>query len=358
MTRRASPAPSRAAGRSASRRRFPRPSRWLLPLLIAVSPMLGWAAVAYETGSVWVEVAGAAAGCMLLAGFLLPPIELLRAKLACTESPIDCVVGHPTVFVVSSSRPLVLSSSRPRVGRKPSESTATARPGNDARIEIVSEHVGLITSLSLSAATAAPLGLLWWRRTLSLSIANPVHVVPTLGDPFPSSTTYSGDNAGRLAAVMTPSVVGELRGVVPYVPGHSRRWVHWPASAHSGRLMVREMEDENGTPATVVVALPEDPDDADALCSRVLATVVEMLAHHHHVVMWSCEAAGLRVKPVRSQYEAGRRLAAAARGRHPLRPPASVGRAATTLDARSADERHSPTAKWGQGPQGLVVVIE
>lgn len=357
-------APPRAAGRRPGAERLPRPSRPLVPLVVAISVMLGWAAVVYETGSVWAEVAGTATACLVLAGFLLPPVELLRARLYCTESPADCVVGGRALFTIRPSRPLVLEV-RDALGRaKASERPPVARPGVDATVEIVPEHVGQITSLVLTAATAAPLGLLWWERTFSLPLANPLHVAPTLGDPFTSAITFQADNAGRLAAVTTPSVIGELRGVVPYVPGHSRRWVHWPASAHSGRLMVREMEDENGTPATVVVALPEDPDEADALCGRVLATVVELLAHHHHVVMWSCEPTGARVSPVRSQYEAGRRLAAAERGCHPLqRSPVVTSRQGAGGDAairgrRSTPGTRAPAAKWERGPDGLVVVIE
>jgi uncharacterized protein (DUF58 family) len=45
----------------------------------------------------------------------------------------------------------------------------------------------------------------------------------------------------------------ELHGVREHQPGESLRGVHWPATAHRGRLMVKELDDPAGDELAVVL---------------------------------------------------------------------------------------------------------
>ena len=310
----ASPRPSRSKG---SQRvwSIPTPRNALFPTMTAAAVLLGWAAVAFESGSVWVEVTGTTMACLIAAGFLLPPIALMRSRIECTRSPMDCVAGTSAPLTLTSSRPLMLSTQAMRSAGKES---IPAVPGSSAVLEIVPQHTGVIRTVSVTAASAYPFGLLWWQRKVYVALPQVLCVAPRLGEPFPGIITYEGDHALNRSSRFAPSTIGELRGVIPYLPGHSRRWVHWLASAHSGSLMVREMEDEDAKPIRVVVALPRDEELADALAARALGTLVELLSCHHFVILCSREDNGLRVEPVRTRQEAGRRLATTLKGSHPL----------------------------------------
>ena len=69
----------------------------------------------------------------------------------------------------------------------------------------------------------------------------------------------TADDAPGEAALRVPSTIGEPRGVRPYAPGDPRRAVHWPATSHSGTLMVRESERQTDDPVMVELVLPQDP---------------------------------------------------------------------------------------------------
>ena len=45
----------------------------------------------------------------------------------------------------------------------------------------------------------------------------------------------------------------ELHGVREHQPGESLRGVHWPSTAHRGRLMVKELDDPAGDELAVVL---------------------------------------------------------------------------------------------------------
>ena len=111
------------------------------------------------------------------------------------------------------------------------------------------------------------------------------------------------------------------RGARPYRPGDSRRRVHWPATAHSGELMVREMEGPTAEPVAVVVALPADDDAAERWPNGPSAPGGRSSTGARR----SCSPPSRRRPPHRR------------RGRPPLgRPPAGPGRGARRAPAASA----------------------
>ena len=89
--------------------------------------------------------------------------------------------------------------------------------------------------------------------------------------------------------------------------------MHWPATAHSGELMVREMESPAAEPVTVEVRLPPEPDAAEKMAERALGTVVTLFDRGASVLLATIEIDGAHVASVGDRRSAGRRLARAVR---------------------------------------------
>jgi uncharacterized protein (DUF58 family) len=103
----------------------------------------------------------------------------------------------------------------------------------------------------------------------------------------------------------------EVRGTRQYRPGDSRRHMHWPATAHAGELMVRELEGPAAEPLTVSVRLPPDPEDAERVAERALGTVLRLFDRGGPVVLATREVPGPVTAMVTDRRATGRRLARA-----------------------------------------------
>ena len=79
--------------------------------------------------------------------------------------------------------------------------------------------------------------------------------IPMLASVF--SSRGSRETGGRRSAFRSPTGF-EIHAVREYVPGDPVRAVHWPSTAHRGRLMVRELDDAPREDVTVVLDL--DPE--------------------------------------------------------------------------------------------------
>jgi uncharacterized protein (DUF58 family) len=131
-----------------------------------------------------------------------------------------------------------------------------------------------------------------------------------------------------------------VRGARAYRPGDSRRHVHWPASAHAGELMVREMEAPVADPVTVNVNLPSDPEQAEHVAERALGTVLRLMNGGAPVNLATTEPSGPVLGAVADRRAAGRRLARAVPEPRPIRPAAA--RLGPTDPATSATSAASP----------------
>jgi uncharacterized protein (DUF58 family) len=307
VTRSARRGPDRLrAGRS---RGFVRPVRPLVPIASSVLVVLGWGVVAHNSGAGWVQALGDVVAGTLLLGILGPGFVLSRARLRVTKVPTDGTAGQPCqISVVSSSR-VRLSPVRPPgpdcfVG----PAGVPAPPDGDA-VTLIPDRRGLVSHIAVEVASSAPFGLLWWSRRLRLALPSDVHIGPRLGPPVElprQEDDRSGDSPHR-----SPRDIGEPRGVRPYRPGDSRRWVHWPATAHSGELMVREMEGPTAEPVVVVVTLPSDADAAESVAEKAFGTLVALFDRGTSVFLTTVEVSGRRTDAVSDRRSAGRRLARA-----------------------------------------------
>lgn len=290
-------------------RSFVRPVRPLVPISSCLLVILGWGVVAHNSGAGWVQALGDVVAGTLLLGMLGPAFVLARSRLRVTSVPTDGTAGLPSEIGV-------LSSSRVRLSPvHPAGPACFVGPGGGPEpvagetFTLLPRRRGLVTSIVVDVATAAPFGLMWWTRRVRLDLPSELHIGPKIGPPVVlprQEDDRSGDSSHR-----SPRDIGEPRGIRPYRPGDSRRWVHWPATAHSGELMVREMEGPTSEPVVVVVTLPPDADAAESVAERAFGTLVALFDRGTSVHLTTTEVAGRRTGTVADRRSAGRRLARA-----------------------------------------------
>ncbi|MGA2519875.1 MAG: DUF58 domain-containing protein [Acidimicrobiales bacterium] len=295
--------------------------------------LLGWGLVAHNSGAGWVQAIGDVLAGTLAVGLLAPGVVTARASVRVDATPADGTAGLPVELTVTARtrlrvRPLDPPGPESFVGPRGSWRLAPGRgaafghrsgPGGaeaydrggagDGEVTLVPEHRGVHDAITLEIASAAPFGLLWWRRTVVVALPRQLHVRPRLGVPRPLPA--GRDDTGGDGSQRAPVQVGEPRGVRPYRPGDQRRWVHWPATAHAGELMVRDMEGPTTGPVSVEVRLPGDPEAAERAAERALGTVVALVDAGTPVVLRTNEVDGPSIGTVGDRRSAGRRLARA-----------------------------------------------
>jgi len=283
----------------------PRPEQPLARIAGAVGLAVGWFVVAHEGGSGWVQLLGDVLWGTLLVGLAGPGVACARARARVVSSPTDATAGLPVILAVSAGTRMRLRPIDP-----PGPVTFLGRDrGATEELTVVPERRGVHQELVAELASAAPFGMLWWRRQVRLPLAGELVVGPRLGPARPQEPTPE-DRWGT-APVLVPAAVGDARGVRDYRAGDQRRWVHWAATAHRGELVVREMESQAAEPVVVEALLPADPEGSEREAEVVLGTVVSLLGAGREVVLVTTEAAGRRQAPVTSRADAGRRLARA-----------------------------------------------
>lgn len=335
MTRRG--ARGREPGLVSRSRSVVRPVRPLVPIASAVLVVLGWGVVAHNSGAGWVQALGDVVAGTLLLGLLGPGLVLFRTRLRVSTVPNDGAAGQPSDLGVEASSRVRLSPVDPAgpacfVGPGRGPEAADGDP-----LTLVPRRRGVVSSITVDVASAAPFGLMWWTRRVRLALPSELHIGPKLG-PAISLPRHEDDRSGD-STHRSPRDIGEPRGVRPYRPGDSRRWVHWPATAHSGELMVREMEGPTAEPVVVVVTLPPDEDAAEAVAEQAFGTLVALFDRGTSVILTTTEAGGHRTDTVADRRSAGRRLARAVT---PGRASVEAGIQVTMGDLLGAHEGVSP----------------
>jgi uncharacterized protein (DUF58 family) len=287
-----------------------RPARPLAPIGITMAILAGWWLVAHNSGAGWVQALGDVAFGTLVVGIVGPAVVVGRARVRVVEAPTDATAGLPVEVVLAASarlrvRPVEPPGMETFVGpvRKQRQ-----RSGMDTAT-LVAPRRGIHDVLVVDVATAAPFALQWWTRRMVLPLPSTLFVSPRRGRPAaiePRANDRTGDTNARVAANL-----GEPRGARPYRPGDDRRHVHWQAFAHTGELMVRELEAPAAEPVTLQVALPADRDEAERVAERALGTVVYLLDRGAPVVLETVEGSGPVRGAVEDRRAAGRRLARA-----------------------------------------------
>lgn len=127
------------------------------------------------------------------------------------------------------------------------ESTAAVpvprlRPGQIWRhsIALPTHRRQVLTLGPATAVRADPLQLM--TRTTVVSDAVQIYVHPTTVLPGYDATGLLRDIEGVQAPRLSPSDVS-FHALRDYVPGDDRRYIHWPTTARTGRMMVRQFEE-------------------------------------------------------------------------------------------------------------------
>jgi uncharacterized protein (DUF58 family) len=286
-----------------------RPARPVAPIAVSVAILGLWWLVAHNGGAGWVQALGDVAFGTLSVGLLGPALFLACSRVRVVSSPTDGVAGQPVEVRLEVSTRLRIRAVDP-AGDQTFVGPARGRPrSSDDRITLRPARRGLHDVVTVDIASAAPFALQWWTRRLVLPLPSTLHVAPRRGRPDRAiSRVHDDDGEGN---EWVPSDVGQPRGARPYRSGDSRRQVHWRATAHTGELMVRELERPSAEPVTVTVVLPRDPEAAERAAERALATVVQVLESGAPVLLATVEGSGSVVAPVADRRTAGRRLARA-----------------------------------------------
>ena len=281
-------------------------------MAVAVMIIALWWLVAHNAGAGWVQLLGDLVFGTLCIGIVGPWVVVTRARVEVRAAPADAIAGLPVDILVESGTRVRVRAIEPPgpeifvgpVGRK--------RSVGD-RITLIPVRRGVYDRVTVDIASAAPFALQWWTRRVQLPLPAELHVSPRCGRPDrprASPREEVGEVADR-----PRTDAGFPRGARPYAPGDGRRLMHWRATAHAGKLMVRELERPSADAVTVTVELPDDPEEAERVAERALGTVVHLLDAGTPVLIGTVEPAGPVVAPVADRRSAGRRLArAVARG--------------------------------------------
>ncbi len=303
-SRRRAPAADRERGPTASKQRVRHltlPEHAFVPVAGSVLLMSVWAGVAHLSGSGWVQTVGAVVAGLLLLGLTAPAFAAPGLTLLCERSPTDAVAGSAVELGVVGNRSMRCT---PRsVGGMPLLITAKI----PAHLVIVPPRRGVLSTVTVRVATAAPLGLLWWSRDQVLELTRPLLVAPQPRDGGVELGQMLTPEEGQ--GPTCPTLTGDLKGIRPYQHGDGRRRVHWHASAHTGDLMIRESESRQDDPIRLVVDLPRELDAADAIAEEAMGEIVAQLNAGRRIVLETTEATGRVVTPVADRLSAGRRLA-------------------------------------------------
>ena len=196
---------------------------------------------------------------------------------------------------------------------------------------VVPARRGVVREVVVDVTSAWPLGLVRWRRRLHLPLTRPIEVGPAPIDTEVTPPGARGNGADEQSAPGWRD--GDVvRGAREYVPGDPVKLVHWPATARTGTLMVKELDAPHRPGLVLVVDLRGGSAAAETAAGRAAGIANDALAAGAPVTMCTAEPGGPVGGRVDSPVEVSRRLARAVAG-----PPAevvvAVGTAVVRVDA-------------------------
>jgi uncharacterized protein (DUF58 family) len=270
---------------------------------------------ARTTGAGWLLVILCALAGVLFVGCVWPRIGLARVRIA-AGALHDATVGEPFVLTLRVTR----AGLGVRILPASLAGQPTAAVGDtETTTEVVPDRRGVIDTIQVELASAAPFGLVWWRRRMTVDIDRAIEIAPRAGDTnLPSPP---GGALGDVAPTSAGTGGDQVRGVRDYTPGDPLRHVHWPATARLGGVMVKEFEQPERPRLELVVDLRGPATAAEHAAERAMGVVCDALAQGIDVTLCTAEAGGPRRAVVTSRLEAGRRLARATAGPLPVASP-------------------------------------
>ncbi len=287
---------------------MPRPI--LVPKAAVILDLVGLALfiVARTTGAGWDIVLLCGVIAVVITGSMLPALVLSRVTVS-ASAPSDATVGRPMPIELTvrghyvKVQVLTFDSDWVRVD------APTSGP-----LLVIPHRRGVLDRIRVEVVTAAPLGLARWRRRIRVTLPAPVDVAPRREPtrcPIVVGDTQMPSELAHLASGGTELT----RGVREYSDGDPIRAVHWPATARTGVVMVREYEGPRRPLVILVVDLRGA--DPELVASRAAGMADDALRAGARVELATAEVDGPRLGAVPTPLHVGRRLARAVVG-----PPA------------------------------------
>ncbi|MGZ8652696.1 MAG: DUF58 domain-containing protein [Actinomycetota bacterium] len=234
----------------------------------------------------------------LVSGLILPG-RMLRGIEVERRAPAEVVQGEDAfVDLVVTNRArgarLGLTLDDPHVAPTTLYLTKVS-PGE--RVELVTVRParkrGVQEASVVTLRSAAPVGVAERRRrlpvaggTIVLPAVLPLGPLPFLAaasDPSRSSRSIPHKGSGP-----------EYLGIREYRPGDSPRHVHWPSTARTGTVMVRELEEERSRRLAIVVDtladVGEESTPLDACCTAAASIARVAIAEGHTMRMIAARA--------------------------------------------------------------------
>ena len=295
-----------------------RPANLSRPALSLAAVALALFGVARTTGSGWLIVILTGIASVVALSALLPPFSLRAVRIE-IEAPREGTVGRTAELTLDVSsggaaRPVKLL---PLGFEGPWTGVVTPSRG---RLPLVPLRRGVYTSVLLDVRSAAPLGLVWWKRKVRVELPRPFEVGPmpvTVRLDPPRGSEDMGTDDGRVASTLADAV----KTVREYVAGDPIKLVHWPATARTGELMVKELEAPVAPVLCIAVDLRNGSDVAvEEAASRAAGLALAAIAAGVPVTLLTAEDIGPRSGPVSSGGDVNRRLARAVPGLLPAPP--------------------------------------
>jgi uncharacterized protein (DUF58 family) len=253
---------------------------------------------------------------VLTVGIVWPVVALRRVDVDVT-GPRDATVGDQITLALRIMGRV--SRLEVRLLDPPGDWRRTVAPGTGDLVHVAARR-GVFRIVRVEVRSGGPLGVFLRRRTLWVRLPYPVtvgpHPAPVRYDPQPLPLGLAA------ALVVQPVAAGgdAVRAVRPYAPGDAARLVHWPTSARTGALAVRELDPPTITGVAIVVDLRGPEHEVEQAASRAAGLGRIALRAGAHVLLLTCEAGGPVVAPVSGPLELGRRLARATAGAPPAAP--------------------------------------
>ncbi|MGZ4688113.1 MAG: DUF58 domain-containing protein [Acidimicrobiia bacterium] len=292
--------------------RLPAPSSLSRPGLVLAIVAVALYVIARSTGAGWDIVMLCVLVAVFVIGMFWPGVALCSVGATAT-APQDATVGRVLpvgVRLTGRARGLRV---RVALGDAGASDWVRADAPSAGETTLTPAHRGVFSALVVDVRSSSPLGLVGWRRRIRVQLVRPVEVAPR-SIPVRYEPRRGADHEAQARPRASASGHEVTRGVREYVDGDAIRLVHWPATARTGSVMVRELEGPQRPRLVVVVDLLGPAADAEIAASRASGLAQAALASGTLVDLATVEPTGPRNGPVQSALEVGRRLARAVPG--------------------------------------------
>jgi uncharacterized protein (DUF58 family) len=242
-------------------------------------------------------------------GLVVPTALVRRIRVRVTPPRAATVGDHTSVAVVASGvagdvvlRPL-----------DPDGDWVRASSGTSVDVAHRCLRRGVFGVLRVEVRSSTPLGLFEAHHVVEVAMDRPIAVGPRPLEVRwkPGAAPLDGSDLSSRASVASGDLVRTVR---PYTPGDPARLVHWPSTARTGDLVIRELEPPNPVGQAIVLDLTGLGDETERAASYAMGACIAVLAGGGRLVLCSHDPSGPRSDEITDRRHASLLLAGATGG--------------------------------------------